>query len=199
MQNIKVVLAGAPRSGKSCLREGVKEAVRRIPGAPYCYVITANPDGEGAWFQATVNRNALNATQLKVAYKKALGGFSPDFVRTRAEWVRNCTAPLTIVDIGGIPSAENEIICAGATHIVILTRDLSLVEEWRAFAAHLGLGVIAVIHSTWSGAVDVVKGFGPDGVLRGSVHYLERGVDVSSRPMVESLAKLLVQMVTAEE
>lgn len=45
---MKVVLCGPPRSGKSCLREGLKQAIRRVPGAPYPYVITAAPDGEGA-------------------------------------------------------------------------------------------------------------------------------------------------------
>jgi len=42
---MKVVLAGPPKSGKSCLREGLKQAIRRISGAPYPYVITACPDG----------------------------------------------------------------------------------------------------------------------------------------------------------
>jgi CRISPR-associated protein Csx3 len=50
MQPVKVVLCGPPHSGKSCLREGLKQAIRQIPNAPYPYVLTACPDGEGAWY-----------------------------------------------------------------------------------------------------------------------------------------------------
>ncbi len=63
----KIVLAGPPRSGKSCMREGLKQAIRAIPGAPYPYVITACPDGEGAWFQETVNQNPELAAACKAA------------------------------------------------------------------------------------------------------------------------------------
>lgn len=64
---MKIVLCGPPRSGKSCLRQGLKDAVRSIPGAPYPYVITGCPDGEGAWFQETVNHDPEVATACKVA------------------------------------------------------------------------------------------------------------------------------------
>ncbi len=35
---MKVVLYGLPHSGKSCLKEGLKQAIRRIKGAPYPYL-----------------------------------------------------------------------------------------------------------------------------------------------------------------
>ena len=126
---MKIVLCGPPRSGKSCLREGLKQAIRRIPGAPYPYVITACPDGEGAWFQETVNHDLEEARRLKEEYRASLGGFSPEFVRRVTDSVANCTLPLTLVDIGGIPSAENKEICAVATHIIILAGDMSRVPE----------------------------------------------------------------------
>ena len=57
---VKIVLGGPPKSGKSCLREGLKQAIlgfrRDSPGIPYPYVITACPDGEGAWFQETMEK-----------------------------------------------------------------------------------------------------------------------------------------------
>lgn len=198
----KIVLAGPPRSGKSCLREGLKQAFRAIPGAPYPYVITACPDGEWAGFQDSVEHDPEMARSLKDAYKASLGGFTPEFVQVRAHWVRVCTSELALVDIGGIPSDENRVICKDATHIVLLAGNdpkhgtpwQDRLPEWREFAENLGLAVVAEIFSDYHGAEDNVEGASSDGVLRGSVHYLERGENVSERPMIRALAEHLVRM-----
>ncbi len=202
-----IVLGGPPRSGKSCLREALKQAVRKVQGAPYPYVITACPDGEGAWFQETVERSPYQARLLKERYKDLLGGFSPEFVRRVSESVKNCALPMTLVDIGGIPSEENREICASATHIVLLAGNdpktgepwTERLPEWRKFAEELGLSVVAEIFSNYHGSEDNVEGVDPDGVLRGSVHYLERGEQLSERPMIRALAEHLVQMVADED
>jgi len=191
----KVVLMGPPRSGKSCLREGLKQALRYIPDAPYPYVITACPDGEGAWFQETANRNSDEAREFKTEYKNSVGGFSPEFVERIAESVTNCTLPLTLVDIGGIPSKENEVICASATHAIILAGDMSKIPEWRKFCSKLGIKVIAEINSDYHGQADEVPTLSEDEVWRGSVHYLERGESVDERPTIKKLAKILVNLV----
>lgn len=184
----KIVLAGPPRSGKSCLREGLKQAIRAIPGAPYPYVITACPDGEGSWFQETVNRDPEIATACKAAYKAK---FTPEFVERIKTSVLNCSLELTLVDIGGITSLENEQICSGATHMVILAGDTGRIPEWREFAQKVGLTVIAEIHSDYHGTEDEVSGI-KDEVLCGSVHYLERGEPVANRKMIKALAEFLV-------
>jgi CRISPR-associated protein Csx3 len=190
----KIVLAGPPRSGKSCMREGLKQALRAIPGAPYPYVITACPDGEGSWFQETVNNNPELAAACKAAYKAK---FTPEFVKRIADSVRNCSLELTLVDIGGITSVENEQICSGATHMVILAGDPSKMPEWREFAGKVGLAVVAEIHSDYHGTEDKVEGIAQDGILRGSVHHLERGEPVASRPMIMALAEFLVEFAKA--
>jgi len=187
----KIVLAGPPRSGKSCLREGLKQAIRAIPGAPYPYVITACPDGEGAWFQRAMNHDPETATACKVAYKAK---FTPEFVERIKTSVQLCSLELTLVDIGGIASPENEQICSAATHIVILAGDMTKVDEWREFARKLGLTVVAEIFSDYNGTKDFVEDIGQDGILRGSVHHLERGENVSERPMIRALAEHLVNL-----
>lgn len=187
----KIVLAGPPRSGKSCMREGLKQAVRATPGAPYPYVITACPDGEGSWFQETVNQDLALAAELKAAYKAK---FTPEFVQRIADSVRNCSLELTLIDIGGIPSKENEVICESATHMVILAGDPSRIFEWHEFAKKIGLSVIAEIHSDYHGTEDKVEGPAQDGVLRGSIHYLERGQNVSGRLMIKALAEHLIRL-----
>lgn len=196
---MKVVLAGPPRSGKSCLREGLKQAIRKIPGAPYPYVITACPDGEGAWFQETVNRDPEKARELKEQYKASTNGFSHEFVKRIANSVASCSLPLTLVDIGGRTSVENEAICSSATHAILLAGDLAKLLEWREFCQRVGLKVLAEIYSDYHGQEDTVAEVGEDGIFRGSVHYLERGEDVSSRPCVVALAQLLADMASREE
>ena len=187
----KIVLAGPPRSGKSCMREGLKQALRAIPGAPYPYVITACPDGEGSWFQETVNNDPELAAACKAAYKAK---FTPEFVERIATSVASCSLELTLIDIGGIPSVENEQICSGATHMVILAGDTSRIPEWYEFARKVGLVVVAEIHSDYHGVEDIVEGVSSDGILRGSVHHLERGEAVSTRPMIEALAQHLLAL-----
>lgn len=186
----KIVLAGPPRSGKSCLREGLKQAIRTIPGAPYPYVITACPDGEGSWFQETVNADPELAAKCKATYKAK---FTPEFVERIKTSVENCSLELTLIDIGGITSIENEQICESATHIIILAGDVSKFDEWRVFAQKLGLKIIAEIHSEYNATADTIEGVDADGILRGSVHHLERGEKVSDREMVNALAKYILQ------
>ncbi|MBU4314729.1 MAG: hypothetical protein KJ821_08070 [Actinobacteria bacterium] len=201
----KIVFCGPPRSGKSCLREGLKQAIRAIPGAPYPYVITAAPDGEGAWFQETVNRSPEQARQLKSDYKQSLGGFTPEFVRRIADSVANCVLSLTLVDIGGYPSVENEVMCASATHAILLAGDTDdeswsqRLGVWREFCEKLGLRIVAEIHSDYRGTTDTAPVLGEDGVWKGSVHFLERGEPVHERLTVKALAEILVRLVAEEK
>ena len=194
---IKVILAGPPHSGKSCLREGLKQAIlgfkRESSNVPYPYVITACPDGEGAWFQETMEKYPEVAKTCKAAYK---GTFTPEFVKLVADHVHHCEQPLTLVDIGGLINDYSYEICGAATHIVILAGNNSesgeswddRMEEWRTFAKELNLTVVAEIFSDYHGKADVVKGVFPNNILRGSVHYLERGERLETRPMVQALA-----------
>jgi len=187
----KIVIAGPPHSGKSVLREGLKQAIRAIPGAPYPYIITAAPDGEGAWFQETVNRNPELAASCKASYK---GKFTPEFVGRIENSIKRCCLDLTLIDIGGKTSDDNIKMCRGATHIIILYGDVEKLPEWQEFARKVGLLVIAEIYSAYDDSEDKVEGVGPDGILRGSVHYLERGEPVRERPMVRALAQHIVMM-----
>jgi len=192
-------LCGPPQSGKSVLREGLKQAIRAVPNAPYPYIITGCPDGEGAWFQQTVEANPELAKSCKAAYK---GKFIPEFVQRVADSVANCQLPLTIVDIGGIPSAENKEICKGATHAILLAGNSPKTGEiwserlvpWREFCRELNLTVVAEVFSDYHGAEDDIQGVGSDGILHGSVHHLERGEPVADRPMIKALAQHLVAL-----
>lgn len=193
---LKVVLCGPPRSGKSCLREGLKQAIlplHRAGEAPYPYVLTACPDGEGAWYSDAARRDPDLARQLKENYKAK---FTWEFAQEKAKQVQGVDLPLTIIDVGGKISDENRLIMAAATHAVILAGEMAQVPEWQALCSELNIKVIAIIHSDYSGTCDHVESESP--ILKGSVHYLERGEDVSNRPMVQTLAGLLMQMSSPE-
>lgn len=55
--------------------------------------------------------------------------------------------------------------------------------------------MIAEIYSDYYGTEDKVEGISQDGILRGSVHHLERGESVAERPMIKALAEFLVGII----
>ena len=185
MSPIKIVLGGPPHSGKSVLQEGLKNAFLSL-GYKSSFFFTGAPDGEGCWYQITVRYHPELAHKLKTENKQK---FSTEFTELIASHVNQCQLPLTIIDIGGLPSEENEKICRGATHIIILSGDPQKFDEWREFANKTKLIIIAEILSEYHGKQDEIKPLTSNNILRGSIHHLERGEDVSGRPMVQALAK----------
>ena len=192
----KIVVAGPPRSGKSCFNTGIKAAITAIPNAPYPFILTACPDGEGAWFQETMNNNSELAAKLKREYKSK---FTPEFVKTRSDAVKtlgNDSCPLNFIDIGGIITSENAQICEGANAAIILAGENAikggLPAEWKKFFDSLGIPVIAEVYSDYNGKKDFSLGVSKDGVFRGSVHHLERGEDLKSRETLKELASYVL-------
>lgn len=191
---MKVVLCGPPHSGKSCLREGLKQAImplHREGKAPYPYVITACPDGEGSWYAETARRNPDLAKQLKADYKAK---FTLKFAQEKATAVQNVCLPFTLIDVGGKIDDKNELIMYHATHAIILAGDMTEVTNWKEFCHKLNLQIIAVIYSDYYGRKDCLTSKVP--IIEGSIHYLERGEDVSTRPTVQALAHFLIQLST---
>lgn len=135
----------------------------------------------------------------KANYK---GKFTTEFAKLAADAVGNCVEPLTLVAIGGRIDDYNRQICRSATHIVIITGNdpesgeswSDRMEAWREFAKELNLTIVAEIFSDYHGKADVIKDFQPDNILRGSVHYLERGESIVARPMVQALARRICNL-----
>ena len=67
-------------------------------------------------------------------------------------------------------------------------------EPWREFAKELRLTVIAEIFSNYEGTTDVVKDIRSDNILRGSIHRLERGERIVTRPMVQALGRHILNI-----
>ncbi|MEH2411422.1 CRISPR-associated protein Csx3 [Nostoc sp.] len=188
--SIKIVLCGFANTGKTCFRDGLKQALLQIPNAPESYFISGCPDGDGSWYGETARRDLDLAKNLKAEYKAR---FTTEFVKLKAQEVRAINTRIFIFDVGGIISDDNRLIMAEATHAVILVKDESEIAPWQELCKSLGLQVVAIISSDYEGVSDVISEETP--ILKGNVHRLQRGEDVSSRPMVQALARVLVELI----
>lgn len=197
---LKIVLCGPPHVGKSCLREGLKQALMlhyQQKRSPYPYVLSVCPDGEGAWFPTTFRRTRELAEQLKNQYRSP---FTPEFTQIMAQAVAQLKIPLTLIDIGGDPSPENYQIVSGATHAIILWRHplpnqkqpYSSLKDWQEFCQQTGLEVLAVIKSQLQPNPHPIQWDGP--LLRGTIHGLKRGHDCSHHPVTQALSETIAQL-----
>lgn len=193
-RTIKAVLCGSPNTGKTVLRDGLKAAIFNLNNAPAdFYAISGCPDGDGSWYSETVAKYPELANKLKEEYKAK---FTPEFAQAKAREVKVIKNSLLLFDVGGkIPSDENKVIMSEATHAIILAKTEDEVKAWQEFCEQelaKPLPVIAIIYSDLHGNSDTITSEEP--VLTGSVHRLQRGEDISDRPMVQALAKLLVKL-----
>lgn len=185
--NIKVVLCGFANTGKTCFRDGLKQALLQISHAPESYIISGCPDGDGSWYGETARRDLDLAQTLKAEYK---AGFTPEFAQLKAQEVKGINTPIFVFDVGGKISPENRLIMAEATHAVILVKNESEIAPWQKLCESLNLQIVAMIFSNYYGTHDVIHSeISP---LQGSVHRLQRGENVAERLVVQALARLLV-------
>jgi CRISPR-associated protein Csx3 len=92
-----------------------------------------------------------------------------------------------------------------ATHAVILSKDVNKFSQWWDFCQSLGLKIVAKIHSqldaeedevslaySWQENTNELLEKAP--FLTGSIHRVKRGENLSNRPMVQALAKVLIHL-----
>ena len=190
---MKIALCGPPQSGKSVLRERLKSALLALDPSFYPYVITANPDGEGSWYQQAVHTDPDAAQAAKTLAKQKWTDAHAD---KYASDVRNVTLPLTFIDLGGRVDEKNHRICALATHAILIAPSIEAFGEWRDFATTCGLTILAELISDYHGAQDVIESSGPP--LRASVHHLQRGEIAEPRPTITALAQLILDSLRVE-
>ncbi len=185
---INVVLCGHSQSGKLCLREGSKQAIFSIEGAPYPDMITACPNGENAWFSDSVRRDYNLATLLKDEYKAK---FTPEFAQKAATWVWCASTLLNIIDISRKITQENRVIMPEGTHAVILAGDRGKDEValWGDFWRDWNTPIIANLDSDYHGKDNKIVTKSP--LFTGTFNYLALSEHISSRPMVQVLLGLV--------
>lgn len=195
-----VAICGFPNTGKTCLHYGLKKALHQIPDIGDTYVISGCPDGEGSWFSETARQNPELARKLKDQYKTK---FTPEFAAAKAREIAAIPNSLLVFDVGGKISQENRTIMSQASHAVILANSDKEVDHWQGFCQELNLKVVAILYSDYHGTIDRLAS--PEEyrlecespILKGSVHHLDRKEDVSSRPMVQKLARVLADLTIA--
>ena len=187
---VKVVLCGPANAGKTVLRHGLKAAILKLDSAPSdFYVISGCPDGEGSFHSDTAQKHPELAKELKREYKAK---FTPEFARAKARDIRTIKNSLLLFDVGGKIDVENQIIMSEATHAVILAKTEDDAIAWRDFCENLQKPLIAIIYSDFDSREDRIDDKYP--ILEGSVHHLERGEEVSGRPMIQALARRIVAL-----
>ncbi|WP_293078457.1 CRISPR-associated protein Csx3 [Okeania sp. SIO3B5] len=193
-QPTKVVLCGPKNTGKTVLRDGLKTAILNLKSAPQDFFsISGCPDGDGAFYYETFKNHPELAKELKAEYKAK---FTPEFATGKARDIQRIVNSLLLFDVGGKTSPENQVIMSEATHAVILANTESEVIEWQNFCQNKlkkTLPIIAVIYSNYEAKEDKVER--KNSILTGIVHHLQRGEDVSSRPMIQALASEIVKLV----
>ena len=204
----KVAICGFPGAGKTCLREGLKYAIENISAIPndFCYVISACPDGDTAYFSQTAQQDLELANKLRQRNKK---GYTDKFADSKAIEIKSIQNNLLLFDVGGKITTHNWTIMSEATHAVVLARkeenEQNNVRRWQEFCQDLNLRVVAIIYSDYYGTSDTIvqqasvisrenAEVSPlqndKNILIGTVHHLDRQADASSRPTVKELANL---------
>jgi CRISPR-associated protein Csx3 len=159
-----ILIGGPPHSGKSTLTYRLRAALSER-GVTH-YVLRAHPDGEGNW-HTEVPRSVVKALR-----ERAKRPWSEELARLVSRDIGARHLPL-LVDVGGVVSAENEMIAAQCTHAILIAHDWALLEPWRELAAAQGLGLVAELRSVLDGPSSIID---RGATLRGDIGGLGEGL-----------------------
>lgn len=157
-----VVIGGPPHSGKSVLTYSLTCALRARDVEHY--VLRAYPpDYEGDWF--------LACDQERVRHLRIKGAQNESWLPLVQRDIARRHLPL-IVDMGGLPTLEQESILDSCTHAILLASDAAGHDEWQDRFARHGLVLLADLHSDLYGKNELTA-IMP--VLQGTLAGLDRG------------------------
>jgi CRISPR-associated protein Csx3 len=176
-----ILVGGPPHAGKSTLAYHLS-LLLRAQGIAH-YLLRAAPDGEGDW----AYEMPLNLAQ-DIRFK---GDWTQRWVDVTCRDVARRTLPL-LVDVGGKPTPEQEIIFDQCTHAILLTKDPSQHAQWLGLAHKHNLDVIADLHSDLHGS-DALLSDVPGESLRGVLAGLDRAQPVTGVAF-QALAARLVHL-----
>ncbi|MGC9400709.1 MAG: CRISPR-associated protein Csx3, partial [Anaerolineae bacterium] len=177
-----VLIGGPPHSGKSVLTYSLTQALRARE-VPHYVIRAYPPDGEGDWFQS--------GDQAFVRHVRLKGAESEAWLPLLKRDLARRHLPL-IVDMGGLPTAEQETLLAACTHAVLLTRDAASRAAWTARVERHGLELLADLRSDLNGESTLTSA---TSVLRGTLTGLERGTTATG-PVFEALVERLAALFT---
>ncbi len=155
-----IMVGGPPHSGKSVLVYWLTQALRKRQVDHY--VLRACPDGEGDWSQ--------EAAPDTVRVLRAKAPFTREFVQAVCRDLQRRHLPL-LVDVGGRPTPEQEVILEHCTHAILVSREPQELDRWRERAERYSLVILAELHSTLTEPEAL---WDPGPPLQGRIQGLER-------------------------
>jgi CRISPR-associated protein Csx3 len=177
-----VVIGGPPHSGKSVLAYSLTQALRESEVEHY--VLRAYPpDYEGDWF--------LACDQAQVRHLRIKGAQSEAWLPLVQRDIARRHLPL-LVDLGGLPTAEQEALLDACTHGILLTPDAATHDQWRRRFERHGLVLLADIHSVLEGGTRLES---QEPLLTGTQAGLERGREAQG-PTFDALVERLCELFT---
>jgi CRISPR-associated protein Csx3 len=176
-----ILIGGPPHAGKSTLAYHLSLHLRAHGIAHY--LLRAAPDGEGDWAYEMPPNLAQD-----IRFK---GDWTQRWVEVTCRDIVRRTLPL-LVDVGGKPNPEQEIIFDQCTHAILLTRDSDQHAQWQELAHKHNLDMIADLHSELRGA-DALLSDVSGKTLRGVLAGLDRA-HPSTGVTFQALAARLVHL-----
>lgn len=173
-----LMVGGPPHSGKSVLVYNLTQRLRARKIVHYAF--RACPDGEGDF------SNEGEQDLIRLIRQKRQ--FTETFVQRVHDALTRRIMPL-MVDVGGKPTCEQEVIFSQCTHAILLASTPAGLAEWRAHAIKYNLVIVAELLSSLDGT-DEIRQEQP--TLMGTITGLKRGCAVDG-----ALFALLCERVAA--
>ena len=168
-----IAIGGPPHSGKSVLTYSLTQILRAQQVEHY--VLRACPDGEGDWSQQTPPES--------VRLLRNKGQFTETFVAYVGRRLAERHLPL-LVDLGGRPTPEQEILFDHCTHAILLAPNQAGLDEWRGLAQRHKLTLLAELQSSLTEPEMIASEYP---ILQGRIAGLERQ-QVPQSALIERLA-----------
>lgn len=187
-----ILIGGPPHSGKSVLVYSLSRALRQA-AIPH-YVLRACPDGEGDWANETA-QDVVRTIRMK-------GIFTSAFMESVDLYLQKRHLPL-LVDVGGLPTAEQEAVFANCTHAVLLIGEreedpAAFAQDkstWQQMMSRRRVPIIAELTSRLHGENSLST---DSPVIAGTLAHLERG-SVAEGPAFKALLRRISELCRFEE
>lgn len=181
---MKIIICGPAHSGKSVFVANLRRFLPREGS----FLFRCAPDGEGTW--------SNKADQELVSKIRRKGKFDSTFMDYVLGGLENCRIPITLVDVGGIRSKENEEIFAKCDAFIVLSSKDEELGEWQRFGESLGLRCLALLRSRLTGSEEI-ENVQADAPIAGTICGLERGIEIESE-LLRHVAQRLIIMTARE-
>ena len=175
-----VIVGGPPHMGKSVLFYNLARALRERNVVHHA--IRACPDGEGNWSEEVEQAHAQEIRKRGVWNNEFLTRISRD--------IEQRLLPM-LVDVGGRPQWEQDLIFQHCTHaLLLLPADESSTSFWLSIGERNGLLLLAQLYSELDGT-STLEAKVP--IIRGTIAGLQRGTRIQGEifeALVERIATL---------